>query len=387
MNIENIDVLVNGGGVAGCAMAYAMALKGLKVMLVEKSDGERILNGADLLKPSGHNILEQYGLLDDILSHGGRKRHQVKIFHNGDFIDELDYRKFDELGYFVQIPYENARKILLRKLADESPVDVRFSTQITDTEFEGSRLNRITLSDGTIICPNVAIGAEGNNAYLRKALGIEGVRDVYDQKMYLGKYPMVDSVDEKNRLYLDSMGGLAYLYPIGMDQCRLVIGFPQAEAKKLLDDTSGQALRERLAQFVTESDDALAQINDTGIFDGIPIARMHIDQYYKGNTVMIGNAIHAVHPITGQGMNLALEDVGALVNCLDDYFNKHTTLEEALQRYQTERYPVNEAVVNYGHTLATTYHQRESFAASLNLHMQGSGRDTSYIQDLQAARA
>jgi 2-polyprenyl-6-methoxyphenol hydroxylase-like FAD-dependent oxidoreductase len=102
---------------------------------------------------------------------------------------------------------------------------------------------------------------------------------------------------------------------------------------------------------------------------------------------MVGNAIHAVHPITGQGMNLAIEDVGELVNCLDAYFNNQSTLQEALLRYQTERYPVNEAVVNYGHSLATTFHQREDFAACLNLHMQGSGRDTSYIHKLQAAQA
>ncbi len=384
MDEMNIDVLVNGGGVAGATAAYALANSGYKVVLVEQTDGNKILNGADLLKPSGRDVLQRYDLLDDILEGGGRKRSHVKIFHNGLHVTELDYTKFGELGYFVLIPYEKSRKIILDKLETCPTAQVFFNSRIIESEFENGNLKTATLSNGIKIHPKIAIGAEGNGSYLRKELGIEVTRDVYNQKMYLGKYPMVPSVEEKNRLYVDDKGGLAYFYPIGTTDYRLVIGFPQEEARTLLADTTGADLKKRLSEFVTESDDALAQIGDTGIFDGIPIARMHAPQYFKGNTVLIGNAIHAIHPITGQGMNLALEDVGVLVPLLEDYLKGNESLENTMQHYQDARYQINEKVVSYGHRLATTYHQRDAFAGSIDLKVQGSSRDEESLRVLQS---
>jgi HQNO biosynthesis monooxygenase PqsL len=384
MDNMNIDVLVNGGGVAGATAAYALAKSGFNVVLVEVTDGNKILNGADLLKPSGRDVLEEYGLLDAVIEGGGRKRSEVKIFHDGEYVTELDYTQFGELGYFVLIPYEKSRKIILDKLEALPNAQVFFNSRIVESTFENDMLKSVTLNNGQTITPRVAIGAEGNGSYLRKELGIEATRDVYDQKMYLGKYPMVPSVEEKNRLYVDAKGGLAYFYPIGTTDYRLVIGFPQEEAKALLADTTGQSLKKRLEEFVTESDDALAQIGDTGIFDGIPIARMHAPQYFKGNTVLLGNAIHAIHPITGQGMNLALEDVGILVPALSAYLNGEQSLESTMRHYQDTRYPVNEKVVSYGHRLATTYHERDAFAGSIDLKIQGSSRDQESLRILQS---
>lgn len=384
MDNMDIDVLINGGGVAGATAAYALAKSGFNVVLVEITDGNKILNGADLLKPSGRDVLDEYGLLDAVLEGGGRKRNEVKIFHDGNYVTELDYTQYGELGYFVLIPYEKSRKIILDKLASLPNATIYFNSQIVKSEFENDTLTSVTLNSGVKISPRIAIGAEGNGSYLRKELGIEITRDIYDQKMYLGKYPMVPSVDEKNRLYVDNKGGLAYFYPIGTSDYRLVIGFPQEEAKRLLADTSGQSLKTRLQEFVTESDDALAQIDDTSIYDGIPIARAHAPQYYKGNTVLLGNAIHAIHPITGQGMNLALEDVGILIPALKKYLNGDETLENTMQHYQEIRYPINEKVVSYGHRLATTYHKRETFADSIDLKIQGSSRDAESLHLLQS---
>jgi len=384
MENGEIDVLVNGGGVAGATAAYALASRGLNVVLVEKTDGNKILNGADLLKPSGRDVLEKYELLDAVLEGGGRKRDAVKIFHNAEFVTELDYKKYDGLGYFVLIPYEISRKIILDKLASLPTARVLYKSWIVESEFKADALLSVTLNNGEKLKPRIAIGAEGNGSYLRKELGIEGKRDIYDQSMYLGKFPMVPSVEEKNRLYIDSKGGLAYFYPIGVTHYRLVIGFPQQEARALLDDKSGESLKNRLSEFVSESDDALSQIGDTSIFDGIPIARMHTSQYFKGNTVLIGNAIHAIHPITGQGMNLALEDVGELVPALESFFSGEKSLSDVLSHYQYVRHPINETVVNYGHKLATTYHQRDAFAGSIDLKIQGSSRDEEALRRLQS---
>ena len=45
--------------------------------------------------------------------------------------------------------------------------------------------------------------------------------------MLVGTFALAPCVAERNRLYVDSQGGLAYFYPIGFDRARLVVSFPR----------------------------------------------------------------------------------------------------------------------------------------------------------------
>ncbi|MGV8321476.1 FAD-dependent monooxygenase, partial [Pseudomonas aeruginosa] len=85
---------------------------------------------------------------------------------------------------------------------------------------------------------------------------------------------------------------------------------------------------------------------------GIPIGYLTLDRYWADNVAMLGDAIHNVHPITGQGMNLAIEDASALADALDLALRDACALEDALAGYPAGRFPVNQAIVSYGHALA-----------------------------------
>ena len=62
MKSEGTDVIVVGGGVAGCAMAYALANDGRDVTVIERdlSEPDRIVG--ELLQPGGLNTLKELGL-------------------------------------------------------------------------------------------------------------------------------------------------------------------------------------------------------------------------------------------------------------------------------------------------------------------------------------
>jgi HQNO biosynthesis monooxygenase PqsL len=99
-----------------------------------------------------------------------------------------------------------------------------------------------------------------------------------------------------------------------------------------------------------------------------------MDNYYKGNVVFLGNSAHSIHPITGQGMNLAIEDAGMLYPLLEDFFNGSISLPEAFICYQAKRHPVNNALINYGDALIKSFDDRELFIKRLNLNLQTSNR-------------
>ncbi len=193
--------------------------------------------------------------------------------------------------------------------------------------------------------------------------------------MLVGTFALAPCVAERNRLYVDSQGGLAYFYPIGFDRARLVVSFPREEARELMADTRGESLRRRLQRFVgDESAEAIAAVTGTSRFKGIPIGYLNLDRYWADNVAMLGDAIHNVHPITGQGMNLAIEDASALADALDLALRDACALEDALAGYQAERFPVNQAIVSYGHALATSLEDRQRFAGVFDTALQGSSR-------------
>ncbi|EPW8879307.1 FAD-dependent monooxygenase PqsL, partial [Pseudomonas aeruginosa] len=377
MTDNHIDVLINGCGIGGAMLAYLLGRQGHRVVVVEQARRERAINGADLLKPAGIRVVEAAGLLAEVTRRGGRVRHELEVYHDGELLRYFNYSSVDARGYFILMPCESLRRLVLEKIDGEATVEMLFETRIEAVQRdERHAIDQVRLNDGRVLRPRVVVGADGIASYVRRRLlDIDVERRPYPSPMLVGTFALAPCVAERNRLYVDSQGGLAYFYPIGFDRARLVVSFPREEARELMADTRGESLRRRLQRFVgDESAEAIAAVTGTSRFKGIPIGYLNLDRYWADNVAMLGDAIHNVHPITGQGMNLAIEDASALADALDLALRDACALEDALAGYQAERFPVNQAIVSYGHALATSLEDRQRFAGVFDTALQGSSR-------------
>lgn len=374
--ISSYDAFVCGGGIAGLLTAYALGKKGRKVLVVEKNPKFNS-NGADVLKPSGIEVLEKLGLYDRLLEHGALRRDKVLIYHGGTLAAEMDYTLEHQRKYFMLIPYKNVLNMLLDEIKKMDNIEILFNTELLTAHFhpKTENISEVLLSNNSTVKARVYVAADGIMSKLRSLLGISANIEKYSQQMYFAQFPMVESVMNCNRLYVDKNNSLVYFYPVGLHSFRCVVGFSGEEGEYIFkENKSLQQLKERISEFVTESDDAIKAIDSVDNFVTFPLCKMNLDTYYKGNTVFLGNAAHAIHPVTGQGMNLAIEDSGMLYPLLEDYYNGRLELDEAFSFFQAKRHRINEGLVNYGDRLIKSFDDRDHFVESLNLNLQTSNR-------------
>lgn len=368
------DVVIVGGGVAGAVLALALGRRGRRVIVLERA-ATPALNGADVLKPAGIAVLRGLGLLESIMERGGRRRCSVQIFHDATKVAELDYRRdTDEGSYFILAPYALVLSSVLDALKAMPNVTYATSQEVSHVQRDGSWTMGMQASGLGLLRARYYVGADGAMSWVRKQIGIEVDRQTYAQKLYFARFPAVPSVEELNRLYVDSTGALAYFYPVGFDGFRAVLGFQEAEGDSLTN-ASAAVLQARVRAFAPQSQDAISVLGTLDTFARIPVARMHAAEYGRGNVALLGDAIHNVHPITGQGMNLSIEDAGELASALDEELGLGSSGGSRwLERYRANRWAINEAVVEYGHGLCSALKDRERFVASFDRQMQASRR-------------
>ncbi|RMZ59983.1 hypothetical protein D1632_10320 [Chryseobacterium nematophagum] len=377
---KEYDVCIVGAGIAGIFLAWLLGSQNKKVLILEKNTTINT-NGADILKPSGINVLEKHGLLQELLKKGCRVRDKLSVFYNGNHVQEIDYALENERGYFIVCPYQILLETIYDKIKEMDTIELLVNQLVSQIN-EVNEGVYVTLSSGDTIFCDVLVGADGIQSMVRDYVGIKADFSYYDQVMYFNKCPITISVEEINKLYIDENGGLAYFYPISKTEARCILGFKKEEGQKLRELKDRNMLIARLKKFITESDDILEKIENLDNYLTFPLCKMHTEHYYKGRILLLGNAAHSIHPITGQGMNLAIEDTGELFIWLSQYFQGDISLDEAFSSYEKKRFDINSKVIIYGHRLANSFESKDDFINNLNAKVQTSVRDLSILNNI-----
>lgn len=347
----DVDIAVVGAGAGGATLTYALARSGYSVALVEQCRESR-LHGADLLRPSGVTVMQQFGVLPRLLERGAIFRHGLEVYHNAELVLDFDTEDNGAEDYFMLVPYATIIKTLRELVAALPNVLQCYGTGVERIEV-GEKCCWVKLASGMGLRCQILVGADGGRSIVRQALDIHPHSETYSQQMYQTRVPLTPCVQRRNQLYLDSEGGLAQFYPIDAEYARVVVGFPEAQGEELLADESGARLRKRLQRLVLRSRAAVDLIRETASFARIPARRMHSEVYGYKRGVLLGDAIHNVHPVMGQGMNLSIEDAGVLANEIDLQLQGYQSVQEMNENYLKARYRQNDVVVRCGHALAT----------------------------------
>ncbi|ESS71883.1 2-octaprenyl-6-methoxyphenol hydroxylase UbiH [Methyloglobulus morosus KoM1] len=368
---QNFDIIIVGGGLAGNCLALALGGSGLKIAVIEANTREQLLNSAMgdralALAAGTIATLEGLGIWQGIEAkataitdiHVSDKGHFGKV--------RLSARKQNvaALGYVI-----TARDIEshVAELVDQTQITQIRPARLVGLMSDNHAVNvSIKHNDDSLCCSaKLLVGADGGNSSVRKLL------DIPQQVTEYGQTALVTTVKttlpHRNVAYerFTKSGPLAFL-PIGKNQCSVVWTRTCEDADALMSGGENDFL-ERLQQCFGYR---LGQLTLTAPRRAFPVSLVRAERMQSGRAVIVGNAVHQLHPVAGQGFNLGLRDVVQLVDGLLKHHGLGEDIGSAtfLDDYVTAREQDHRNTIAFTDTLVKLFsNDWLAFAAARNI--------------------
>ncbi|MCK9541949.1 MAG: UbiH/UbiF/VisC/COQ6 family ubiquinone biosynthesis hydroxylase [Novosphingobium sp.] len=357
---EKRDLVILGGGLVGMTLALAAAREGLTSHVVDKADpADLTAEGADgratAISTASWNLFVNIGL-GERLEPLGCPIEAISVT-DGMKPGRLDFRPQPHEGTLGRMFANRDMRLALFDAARAEPNLAWHTKSEAVTRERGDFGVAVTLDDGRVLEGSLLVAAEGRQSPTRQEAGFALARWDYRHRA------MVTALFHEK-----PHGNVAWeiFYPAG----------PFA-LLPLLDDAQGRH-RSALVWTVAEKDAAgVCALSDRaflseverhmhGLYGAIELAapRMsyplnfhHAGRIADHRLALVGDAAHGMHPIAGQGLNLGLRDVGALVEVLADGMRLGLEPGDAqlLARYERWRSLDNFAVMSVTDTITRLF--------------------------------
>jgi 2-octaprenyl-6-methoxyphenol hydroxylase len=326
-DLERIDILVSGGGIAGLITAAAFGAQGFSTLCVDPAPPvtEEGSEGADLrttafLAPSVA-LLRRIGLWDRLLPHATPLQ-VMRIVDAGGaqpvarLTRDFNASEIGDQPFGWNLPNWLLRREISARLA-EMP-NVRFQpgtgTAGVLVRNEGAI---VTLTDGRRVRARLLVGADGRDSPVRQALGI-GVRTFrYGQKALA--FAVTHEQPHRNiSTEVHRSGGPFTLVPLpdrDGKPCSAIVWMENGREVARLAALPPDAFQDELN---ARSAGVLGHLTLATRLTQWPIISRIADRFTGPRTALIAEAAHVVPPIGAQGLNMSLADLSALVDLSGD---------------------------------------------------------------------
>ena len=325
------DLIVVGGGPAGMMTGLLFARAGCSVLVLEKhADFFRDFRG-DTVHPSTMEILDQLGMLERFLRrpHNKVDRAQLRLAGRDWTIGDLSH--LDTPAPFIAMMPQWDFLDFLREEARAFP-GFHLETTAPATGFieDKGRVAGVTLQDGRELRARLTIAADGRASIVRRMLPLEDLGAPMDVFWFrIGK-----STAERAGLRGNvERGRLLVMIDRGdYWQCAFLIPKGAAEAYQ---SKGIEAFRKEVAAAAPELD--LAELDDIHDLHLLTVKLDRLTCWQRPGLLAIGDAAHAMSPIGGIGINLAIQDAVAAANVLAGPLARGDDVDPLLHRVQQRR--------------------------------------------------
>ncbi|HZH09786.1 MAG TPA: FAD-dependent oxidoreductase [Microvirga sp.] len=327
-----------GGGPAGIMLGFLLARQGIDVVVLEKhADFLRDFRG-DTIHPSTLELMNELGLLDEFLSRPHQEAQSVSLRIGDSMLKLGDFSHLPtRCKFIVFMPQWDFLDFLVDQAGANPHFHLRMQAEAVDLIREGGRVCgvRVATPDGPLeVRADLVVAADGRRSLVREKAGL-AVLDIGAPMdvlwMRISRLPsdpgnLLGHIEAGRMLVMidrDEYWQCAYLIPKGS-----LDAVQQAGLAVFRQDVA------LLAPFLG------TRVEEIRSWDDVKLLTVTVDrlkQWFQPGLLCIGDAAHAMSPIGGVGINLAIQDAVATANILGPLLRHGPVGPEKLALVQKRR--------------------------------------------------
>ncbi len=341
------DVLIVGAGMAGLALAAALADSALSVVILEPHPAQepaRWAQGFDprvsALTQASEQILRNIGVWDSMLAQRVAPFAMMEVW-DGDGTGAIQFdghqAGVDHLGHIVENRVTTHALLERVQQADNIQIETAGLIRIIESGLGWT----IEDSEQRLWQPALLVGADGGRSRVRDQLGFRCRSWPYQQQAIVTTVETEFSHgDAARQVFLES-GPLAFL-PLRQVSNEMdghyssIVWTLDEDATQTLMSMDADTFKQHLQRTFESRLGAIKSLDQRYCF---PLQQNHAVDYIMPGVVLIGDAAHTIHPLAGQGINLGFLDAAVLAEELLQAQSRGLALNDftLLRRYQRQR--------------------------------------------------
>jgi 2-polyprenyl-6-methoxyphenol hydroxylase-like FAD-dependent oxidoreductase len=336
---EAVTCCIAGCGPAGAVLGLLLARAGIEVLVLEKhEDFFRDFRG-DTIHPATMDIIEELGLLDGFSAIPQRRMATLDAVTDSGTATLADFR---ELGlrhpYIAFVPQWDFLDFLTDEAKRYPGFTLRMDAEVLDVTRRDGRVTglRYRAADGTHeVAAALTVATDGRDSDVRRAVGLTPV--AYGAPMDILWFRLSrGSSDREGSFGRITPGRFAAMIDRG-DYWQVAFAIPKGtEAKLRRRDI--QTLRDSVAELLPFLGDRVEELRSWSDVKGLEVQVNRLRRWHLPGLLFIGDAAHAMSPVGGVGINLAIQDAVAAANLLAEPLARGRVTERELARVQRRRW-------------------------------------------------
>jgi 2-polyprenyl-6-methoxyphenol hydroxylase-like FAD-dependent oxidoreductase len=328
-----------GGGPAGIMLGFLLARMAVDVVVLEKhADFLRDFRG-DTIHPSTLEVMYELGILDEFLKRPHQEVGQLAGQIGAETVAIADFTHLPTHCKFLGLmPQRDFLNFITEQARHYPSFHLKMEAEVKETIEEGGTVVGVRAQTPTgelEIRAQLTVGADGRHSVVRKRAGLSVLNlgapmDVLWMRM--SRQP-TDPGQTFGRF--DSGRILVFLNREDYWQTAYVI--PKGKADELRQQGL-PAFRQELVRLAPFLQDRVDELHDWDDIKLLTVAVDRLSRWFRPGLLCIGDAAHAMSPIGGVGINLAIQDAVATANILGERLRQGTVSLgdlEAVQRRRT----------------------------------------------------
>lgn len=340
------DVTVIGGGMVGLTAAIGLAQSGFDVAVVDRAPKGDLTavaydGRASALAFATCRMLEALGIWRH-MEKFAQPINEIRVSDGPSLMHlHFDHKALGEGPLGNMVENRHTRIALFDRVSELDNIHLFLGTEIENMERTADK-TVVSLADGHQITSRLLLGTDGRNSMVRRDAGIPV--SVFDYK----QQGIVCSIEHElchegiaHERFLPA-GPFAIL-PLTGNRSSLV----WTEKAHLVKTIMTLPERSFAAEVQRRTGDFLGKVKPVGGRWAYPLSLQYADNYTDTRMAILGDAAHGIHPIAGQGLNLGLRDVAALVEVITENASVGLDIgsEQVLDSYSVWRHADNAALI------------------------------------------